>query len=170
MDKSTKSFGLQEASTSDSKTAKKDESRLFVANIPHSVTRNQLIKLFANIGEVKSLEYPMHKEGRNKGRPRGFCFLEFVDLNNGPKAISKFNGKKLSGRELSISFSVEKERPAYPQGSRVTDSRYNDSSATEALNPTLTKIASDYSQMKKASAADKLLAIEEKLKSMKKNK
>src|SRR5437870_12474476 len=50
--------------------------RLFVGNLPYSVTAAELKEFFSSVGSVSSVILPIERES---GKPRGFAFVEFPD-------------------------------------------------------------------------------------------
>jgi RNA recognition motif-containing protein len=58
--------------------------KLYVGNLPFSVTEDELRDLFAQHGTVTSATLVMDRE---TGRPRGFGFVEFNDRSEAESAI-----------------------------------------------------------------------------------
>ncbi|HLV30612.1 MAG TPA: RNA-binding protein [Chitinispirillaceae bacterium] len=82
-------------------------SKLYVGNLPFSVTEDQIRELFSQVGEVDSVKIITDRE---TGRSRGFCFVE---MDNADEAISALNGKDFGGRNLTVSEAREKENKQY---------------------------------------------------------
>lgn len=80
--------------------------KLYVGNLPWSVTDSELEGLFADIGEVVSARVITD---RDTGRSRGFGFVEMDDAG-ATKAISELNGKDLGGRALRVNEANERRR------------------------------------------------------------
>ncbi len=80
--------------------------RLYVGNLPFSLTEDQLRAHFARFGRVVSV---MVSTERDTGRPRGFGFVEFADSKEGVAAIAGTNGKPLAGRPLRVNEAQAKE-------------------------------------------------------------
>ncbi len=80
--------------------------KLYVGNLPWSVTDSELEGLFADIGEVMSARVITD---RDTGRSRGFGFVEMDDAG-ATKAISELNGKDLGGRALRVNEANERRR------------------------------------------------------------
>ena len=76
--------------------------KLYVGNLPFSVTEDDLRDLFAQHGEVLSVAVITDRE---TGRPRGFAFVEMED---GSQAISSLNGTDFGGRELKVNEARER--------------------------------------------------------------
>jgi RNA recognition motif-containing protein len=77
--------------------------RLYVGNLPYTVTEDQLRELFAPHGEVVSVSVVMD---RDSGRPRGFAFVEMAD---GAAAIQALDGQDFGGRSLRVNEARERE-------------------------------------------------------------
>jgi RNA recognition motif-containing protein len=73
--------------------------RLYVGNLPFSITDQYLGSIFAEVGQVVSAKVVMDRES---GRSKGFGFVEMNTDEEAAKAISQFNGGELEGRQLKI--------------------------------------------------------------------
>lgn len=82
--------------------------RLFVGNLPFSVTEGDLRTLFEPFGEVQSAQI---MTDRDTGKPRGFGFVEMLSEQAEP-AIAALNGKEFQGRSIS----VNEARPKMERG------------------------------------------------------
>ncbi len=76
--------------------------RLYVGNLPFSVTEEELRGLFEVHGTVESVSLITDRE---TGRPRGFGFVE---VENGDAAIEALNGTELGGRTLRVNEAHER--------------------------------------------------------------
>jgi len=74
-------------------------TKLYVGNLPYSVTESALRELFAPAGEIVSVAVITD---RDTGRPRGFAFVEMADAASAQKAITLVNGKTLDDRQLTV--------------------------------------------------------------------
>lgn len=83
--------------------------KLYVGNLPNSMTEDELSSAFKEYGEIQSLKIITDRE---TGRSRGFGFIEMPD-NAGRKAIDGLNDTDMQGRKISVSIAQEK-----PQGNR----------------------------------------------------
>lgn len=52
-------------------------SRLYLGNLAQTVDEYSLIQLCSKHGKVAKLDYLYHKVGIQKGKPRGFAFVEY---------------------------------------------------------------------------------------------
>ncbi len=73
--------------------------KLYVGNLPHSMTEEQLNTLFSEAGYVASAKIITD---RQTGAPRGFGFVEMESKLEGQKAISMMNGRTVDGRPLAV--------------------------------------------------------------------
>ncbi len=73
--------------------------KLFVGNIPHSLSENDLKELFVPFGAVVSVKIILDHD---TGRSRGFAFVEMGSANEGKKAIDALNGKEVTGRAIVV--------------------------------------------------------------------
>ena len=74
-------------------------TKLYVGNLPYSVTESALRELFAPAGEIVSVAVITD---RDTGRPRGFAFVEMADAAGAQKAIATLNGKSIENRQLTV--------------------------------------------------------------------
>lgn len=84
------------------------ETKLYVGNLPYSLSEADLQALFAQAGTVKSA---VIIKDRDSGRSKGFGFVEMETQEEMQNAISMFNGKDYEGRPLTVN-------PARPQEER----------------------------------------------------
>ncbi len=77
--------------------------KLYVGNLPFSATEDELRALFAEHGEVHSVQII---SDRDTGRPRGFAFVEMED---GTAAIQALDGQDYGGRSLRVNLARERE-------------------------------------------------------------
>lgn len=85
--------------------------KLYVGNLPHATTDEQLQEHFAQVGEVLSAKVIVD---RDTGRSKGFGFVEMVKEEDAQNAIARFNGAELGGRPLT----VNEARPMAPRPPR----------------------------------------------------
>jgi cold-inducible RNA-binding protein len=73
--------------------------KIYVGNLAHEVTEDELKQEFAAFGEVTSVSVVTDKY---TGRPRGFAFVEMAKVAEGQAAIAGLNGKMLKERTLTV--------------------------------------------------------------------
>jgi RNA recognition motif-containing protein len=76
------------------------EVRLYVGNLSKSTTQDELNALFAQAGQVNTVD--MIKE-RKTGESKGFAFVTMNEQAEADKAVSMFNTYSLSDHELKVS-------------------------------------------------------------------
>ena len=82
--------------------------KLFVGNLPYSMTQDELHNTFAEVGNVISAAVIVDKMS---GRSRGFGFIEMEDAD-AERAIAELNGKDIGGRKLVVNEArAKEERP-----------------------------------------------------------
>jgi len=82
------------------------EAKLYVGNIPFSVSEQELRDLFSNAGEVNEVALITD---RDTGRPRGFGFVEMSTREGADKAIEMYNNYDLEGRRLVVNIARPRE-------------------------------------------------------------
>ena len=83
--------------------------KIYVGNLPWSVTDSSLEAMFAAHGEVNSASVISDRE---TGRSRGFGFVEMSDSQEAQQAISALNGHSIESRELKVNEALDKPRRA----------------------------------------------------------
>ena len=73
--------------------------KIYVGNLPFSVTLDKLKELFSSYGEIDDAIVITDKYTR---RSRGFGFVSFVNETDAERAIAEMNKKVIEGRELNV--------------------------------------------------------------------
>lgn len=73
--------------------------RIYVGNLPWSVTRERLLELFKPFGEI---EDGLVIANKYTGRSRGFGFVTYKNDSDAGKAISEIQGKEIEGRKIIV--------------------------------------------------------------------
>lgn len=79
--------------------------KLYVGNLPYSVTEESLKALFSQFGPVESV---VLIKDRETGRLKGFGFVEFEVQADAEKAL-ELNGKDFEGRALKVNMAKPRE-------------------------------------------------------------
>jgi len=82
------------------------EAKLYVGNLPHSTTEDDLRTLFTQAGPVASVAVI---KDRDTGASKGFAFVEMNTQVEAEKAISLLNGYNLGDRELKVNLAKPRE-------------------------------------------------------------
>ena len=80
-------------------------NRLYVGNLPYSVTELDLRDLFSPIGTVTEAKIVTDRE---TGRPRGFGFVEMSNDAEAKKAIAELDGRDVQGRPVAVKEAEER--------------------------------------------------------------
>ena len=73
--------------------------KLYIGNLPYSITETTLREMFTPLGVVDSVSIITD---RDTGRPKGFAFVEMTDEDAAKQAISQINGKTLDNRSITV--------------------------------------------------------------------
>ncbi|CAG7727689.1 unnamed protein product [Allacma fusca] len=72
---------------------------VFVGNIPYEVTEEKLKEIFSEVGPVQSLKLVYDRE---TGKPKGYGFCEYKDVETALSAMRNLNGYEINGRILRV--------------------------------------------------------------------
>ena len=92
------------------------EKKLFVGNLPYSMTDAELEQTFSEYGSVESA---VVIRDRDTGRSRGFGFVEMASTEEAEAAQRALDGFNVDGRPLRVN-------EANPREERPRRSSYND--------------------------------------------
>lgn len=84
-----------------------DNSRVYVGNLPYSITSSELSQTFSEAGQVRSVEIVYDKL---TDRSRGFGFVTMGNIEEAKEAIRTFDGSQIGGRTVKVNF------PEVPRG------------------------------------------------------
>jgi RNA recognition motif-containing protein len=93
--------------------------KIFVGNLSHTATEDDLLKAFEQHGKVSEVSVVKDRE---TGRPRGFAFVEMPNANEAASAIKELNLREISGR--SITVNEARPKPDRPRGGGGSRRRY----------------------------------------------
>jgi RNA recognition motif-containing protein len=85
--------------------------KLYVGNLPYSMTDADLQDLFSQHGTVQSVQIIID---RDTGRSKGFGFVEMGSSDEAQAAIAALHDKEINGRKLT----VNEARPREERGPR----------------------------------------------------
>jgi len=80
--------------------------KLYVGNLPYSVTDSSLESNFAEFGSVSSAKVMMD---RDTGRSKGFGFVEMASAEVAQAAITGLNGVSVDGRSIVVNLARPRE-------------------------------------------------------------
>jgi RNA recognition motif-containing protein len=81
-------------------------SKIYVGNLPYSVTDSSLKSNFAEFGSVTSAKVMMDRE---TGTSKGFGFVEMATAEVAQAAIAALNGMSVDGRSIVVTLARPRE-------------------------------------------------------------
>lgn len=81
-------------------------TKIYVGNLPYSVTDDVLKSNFAEFGGVSSAKVMMDRE---TGRSKGFGFVEMVSAEVAQAAITGLHGMSVDGRSIVVNLARPRE-------------------------------------------------------------
>lgn len=88
-------------------------TKLYVGNLPESMTEDRLKEMFAEAGPVASAKIVVD---RYTGQPRGFGFVEMETKADAQRAISMLNGKTADGNTLKVNEARPQQKRGFGGG------------------------------------------------------
>lgn len=83
-----------------------DQKKLYVGNLPWSMTGDSLRELFSAYGELTDA---VVISDRMSGRSKGFGFVTFANEADAQKAAAEMNDKEVEGRKLVVNTAKPRE-------------------------------------------------------------
>ena len=83
-----------------------DSGRLFVRNLPYSITEEDMTKLFEKYGPLTEVLIPLDKE---ESHSIGYAFITFIFPEHAVKALEELDGSIFQGRLLHLMPSKNKD-------------------------------------------------------------
>lgn len=83
-----------------------DQKKLYVGNLPWSMTGDSLREMFASYGEITDA---VVISDRMSGRSKGFGFVTFANEADAQKAAAEMNDKEVEGRKLVVNTAKPRE-------------------------------------------------------------
>lgn len=87
--------------------------KLFVGGLSFSTSSERLREVFAAVGAVETATVVTDP---GTGRSRGFGFVEMASAEDAQKAVSRFNGQDIDGRQVKVELARPSERRERPDG------------------------------------------------------
>ena len=97
--------------------------RVFIANMPHNGTEEQLIEICYIAGPVVSFRLVPHRE---TGKPKGYSSYEHLDEETAVTARSNLQGHWINWRQLRIDFAENDRKREVQDHHPVASSLGND--------------------------------------------
>lgn len=92
-------------------------SKIYVGNLPYSVTDSSLKSNFAEFGSVSSARVMMDRE---TGNSKGFGFVEMASAEVAQAAIAALNGVSVDGRSIVVTLARPREAGSGSGGGHST--------------------------------------------------
>lgn len=80
-------------------------NKLYVGNIPFSISEEVIKELFSSIGPVLTVTIPAD---RTNGKPRGFAFVDMESPYDAKEAVDKLHNAELGGRYIMVSLADDR--------------------------------------------------------------
>ena len=87
-------------------TPSEPSATLFVGGLSWDATEDMVWESFSEYGEIKSVRLPTDRES---GRPKGFGYVEFSDIETATKAYEGLNGAEIAGRAIRLDYSTPRD-------------------------------------------------------------
>jgi RNA recognition motif-containing protein len=89
--------------------------KLYVGNLPYTISDSALQAMFEPHGSVRSAQVIMD---RDTGRSKGFGFVEMDNDSEAQAAITALNGQQIEGRTLTVNEARPKTEGGGGRGGR----------------------------------------------------
>ncbi|KAK7309629.1 hypothetical protein RJT34_06515 [Clitoria ternatea] len=98
------------------------KKKIYVVNIPWSLSASDIKDLFAQCGTVTDVEIIRSKNGRS----RGYGFVTMASAEEAQAVVNKFDSHEISGRTIRVELAkkFKKPTPPSPPGSRPGETRH----------------------------------------------
>jgi len=83
-----------------------DKKKLYVGNLPWSMSGDSLKELFSQYGEISEA---IIISDRMSGRSKGFGFVTFVNDADAEKAVAEMHEKEIEGRKIVVNVARPRE-------------------------------------------------------------
>lgn len=90
------------------------ETRLYIGNMSHETTEQDLRTMFSEAGSVGLVDVIMD---RQTGEPKGFAFVTMGSQAEAEKAISMFDSKDVNARTLKVNIARARQERSTVGGS-----------------------------------------------------
>ncbi|XP_027361026.1 29 kDa ribonucleoprotein A, chloroplastic [Abrus precatorius] len=98
------------------------KKKLYVVNLPWSMSASDIKDLFAQCGNVTDVEIIKNKDGRS----RGYAFVTMASGEEALAAVDKFDSQEISGRIIRVELAKRFKKPPSPRppGPRPGEARH----------------------------------------------
>ncbi|CEF69372.1 Cleavage stimulation factor 64 kilodalton subunit [Strongyloides ratti] len=127
------------------------KNSIFVGNISYEVSEDTIKSIFSQVGPIIHMKMVYDRE---TGRPRGYGFIEYADVQTAETAIRNLNQYDLNGRKLRVDSAVQDKEEEEGNGGQdqpqqqtqpvnQTQGQFNSPSTTTNDSQGKTNIAED---------------------------
>ncbi|VDP34262.1 unnamed protein product [Heligmosomoides polygyrus] len=85
----------------------RSQRSVFVGNISYEVPEDTIRQIFSKVGHVVHIKMVHDRE---TGKPKGYGFIEFLDVQTAELAIRNLNGYEVNGRQLRVDSAAGGDR------------------------------------------------------------
>lgn len=85
----------------------RSQRSVFVGNISYEVPEEVIRQIFSKVGHVVHIKMVHDRE---TGKPKGYGFIEFLDVQTAELAIRNLNGYEVNGRQLRVDSAAGGDR------------------------------------------------------------
>ncbi|KAI8499732.1 Squamous cell carcinoma antigen recognized by T-cells 3 [Branchiostoma belcheri] len=103
---------------------KLEKNKLFVSNLPFTVTKEALENIFKEHGPVRGVRLVTYRSGK----PKGLAYVEYEDEQTASQAVLKTDGLMIGDRKIQVAVSNPPTRRGGPHGEGVDDRLRSDTS------------------------------------------
>ena len=82
-------------------------TKVFIGGLSWNTDESTLSQTFEQVGEVTEVNIIKDQE---TGRPRGFGFVTFTSSEDANRAVERFDGKELDGRNVKVNIAEDRRR------------------------------------------------------------
>lgn len=94
-----------------------DEKRLFVLNVPHSITDVEFEGIFAKYGQITECKLPKD----DRGIPKGFGYIAFLTEEATVRAFQELDNQVVMGRILHIKPAYQPKKNLYEEVNKARE-------------------------------------------------
>lgn len=81
------------------------DTLLFIGNLSPRISEFQLLQVLRPFGSISSFNFVLHRGGPEKGKPKGFAFVEYGSSEVAKAAVEGLQGLQLDNKTLVVRFS-----------------------------------------------------------------
>lgn len=90
-------------------------TKLYVGNLPYSVTSDELNNIFSAVGKVVSAQVITFADS---GRSKGFGFVEMATEEDAQNAIDSLNDTDVGGRKIRVDIARPMQKKSFNRRKR----------------------------------------------------